>query len=146
MRCSRGSARGAFVLRRSELCQANRRNNCVSNETRPRSSAISGVAGLDDEVEIPVLTTTCSGCHRARNVGSPTSVRFMHIGVAAEANRASFLPLLTVVNRTNGEVRKTTELGRALTTRPGRTLARCACSACAGLRAAVGVTTDMRSI
>jgi cytochrome c peroxidase len=78
---------------------------------------VSGVAGLNDELGVPVLTTTCNGCHRAKNVGSSTSVRFMDIGVAAEANRAAFLPLLTVKNRNTGEIRKTTDLGRALTTR-----------------------------
>jgi cytochrome c peroxidase len=56
-------------------------------------------------------------CHRAKNVGSSTSVRFMDIGVNAEANRADFLPLLTVQNRNSGEIKKTTELGRALNTR-----------------------------
>jgi cytochrome c peroxidase len=77
---------------------------------------VSGVAGLNDELGIPVLTTTCNGCHRAKNVGSSTSVRFMDIGVAAESNRAAFLPLLTVQNH-DGQVRKTTDLGRALNTR-----------------------------
>jgi cytochrome c peroxidase len=78
---------------------------------------VSGVAGLNDELGIPVLTTTCNGCHRAKNVGSSTSVRFMDIGVAAESNRASFLPLLTVQNRGTGEIKKTTDLGRAVNTR-----------------------------
>jgi cytochrome c peroxidase len=78
---------------------------------------VSGVAGLNDELGVPVLSTTCNGCHRAKNVGSSTAVRFMDIGVAAEANRAAFLPLLTVQNRTTGEIRKTTDLGRALNTR-----------------------------
>jgi hypothetical protein len=78
---------------------------------------VSGVAGLNDDLGVPVLTTTCNGCHRAKNVGSSTSVRFMDIGVAAESNRASFLPLLTVQNRATGEIRKTTDLGRALNTR-----------------------------
>jgi hypothetical protein len=78
---------------------------------------VSGVAGLNDELGIPVLTTTCNGCHRAKNVGSSTSVRFMDIGVGDESNRASFLPLLTVQNRDTGEVKKVTELGRALNTR-----------------------------
>jgi cytochrome c peroxidase len=78
---------------------------------------VSGVAGLNDELGIPVLTTTCNGCHRAQNVGSSTSVRFMDIGIAAEANRAGFLTLVTVQNRNTGEIRKTTDLGRALTTR-----------------------------
>jgi cytochrome c peroxidase len=82
-----------------------------------RQFQVSGVAGLNDELGIPVLTTTCSGCHRAKNVGSSTSIRFMDIGVAAESNRAAFLPLLTVQNRTTGEIRKTTDLGRALNTR-----------------------------
>jgi hypothetical protein len=82
-----------------------------------RQFQVSGVAGLNDDLGIPVLTTTCSGCHRAKNVGSSTSIRFMDIGVAAESNRAAFLPLLTVQNRTTGEIRKTTDLGRALNTR-----------------------------
>jgi cytochrome c peroxidase len=78
---------------------------------------VSGVAGLNDDLGIPVLTTTCGGCHRAKNVGSSTSVRFMDIGVSHESNRASFLPLLTVKNRDTGEIKKTTDLGRALNTR-----------------------------
>jgi hypothetical protein len=75
---------------------------------------VSGVAGVNDGQPI---VTTCNGCHRTKNVGTSTSVRFMDIGVNAEANRADFLPLLTVVNRNTGEIRKTTELGRALNTR-----------------------------
>ena len=78
---------------------------------------VSGVAGVNDVLGQPVITTTCNGCHRTKNVGTSTSVRFMDIGVSAESNRADFLPLLTVVNRTTGEVRRTTELGRALNTR-----------------------------
>lgn len=78
---------------------------------------VSGVAGLNDELGVPVLTTTCNGCHRAKNVGSSTAVRFMDIGVADEANRPSFLPLLTVKNRITNEVRKVTDLGRANGTR-----------------------------
>ena len=78
---------------------------------------VSGVAGLNDELGIPVLTTTCSGCHRAKNVGSSTSVRFMDIGVGDESNRASFLPLLTIQKRDTGEIKKVTDLGRALNTR-----------------------------
>jgi cytochrome c peroxidase len=37
--------------------------------------------------------------------------------VAAASNRPEFLPLLTVRNRNTGEIRTTTDLGRALTTR-----------------------------
>src|SRR5688572_26304933 len=37
-----------------------------------RQFEVSGVAGLNDELGVPVLTTTCSGCHRAKNVGSST--------------------------------------------------------------------------
>jgi hypothetical protein len=76
---------------------------------------VSGVAGFNDGV--PVVATTCNGCHNAKNVGSSATVTFMDIGVGAEANRASFLPLLTVQNRTTGQILKTTELGRALSTR-----------------------------
>ena len=78
---------------------------------------VSGVAGVNDVLGQPVITTTCNGCHRTKNVGTSTSVRFMDIGVNDESNRADFLPLLTVQNRTTGEIKKTTELGRALNTR-----------------------------
>jgi len=80
---------------------------------------VSGVAGLNDDLGIPVITTTCNGCHRAKNVGSSTAVRFMDIGVAAESNRAAFLPLLTIQKRDTDppEIRKTTDLGRAVSTR-----------------------------
>ena len=78
---------------------------------------VSGVAGLNDVLGQPVITTTCNGCHRAKNVGTSTSVRFMDIGVGAEANRADFLPLLTVQNRNTAEIKRVTDLGRALTTR-----------------------------
>jgi hypothetical protein len=82
-----------------------------------RQFVVSNVAGLNDDLGIPNLTTTCSGCHRAKNVGSSTSIRFMDIGVGAESNRAAFLPLLTVQNRTTLEIKKVTDLGRALNTR-----------------------------
>lgn len=77
---------------------------------------VSGVAGLNDEAGMPVMTMTCNSCHLAKNVGSSTSVRFMDTGVAAESNRAPFLPLLTV-QKSTGEIRKTTDLGRAVSTR-----------------------------
>lgn len=76
---------------------------------------VSGVAGVNDTN--PVLSLTCSSCHRAKNVGSSTAVRFMDIGVADEANRPDFLPLITVTNRDTGAVRKVTDLGRATSTR-----------------------------
>jgi cytochrome c peroxidase len=41
----------------------------------------------------------------------------MDIGVNDESNRAAFLPLITVRNTSTGEIKKTTELGRALNTR-----------------------------
>jgi cytochrome c5 len=78
---------------------------------------VSGVAGLNDVIGQPVITTTCNGCHRAKNVGTSTSVRFMDIGVNDESNRAAHLVLITVQNRNTGEIKKTTELGRALNTR-----------------------------
>lgn len=78
---------------------------------------VSGVAGLNDDLGQPVITATCSSCHRAKNVGSSTAVRFMDIGVTAEANRPDFLPLITVKNKTTNEIRKVTDLGRANSTR-----------------------------
>ena len=105
---------------------------------------VSGVAGLNDELGIPVLTTTCNGCHRAKNVGSSTSVRFMDIGVADESNRPEFLPLLTV--RTGAPARSGRRRTSAARSTPacGRTSARSACSACAVSRRARRISTPVR--
>ena len=106
-----GDGPGAsHALQHAEPASASRSRAARSCSTTCQFQ-VSGVAGLNDELGIPVLTTTCNGCHRAKNVGSSTSIRFMDIGVAAESNRAEFLPLLTVQNRNTGEIRKTTDLG-----------------------------------
>lgn len=81
-----------------------------------RQFDVTGVAGLNDELNRPVIRTTCNGCHRAKNVGSSTSFRMMNIGTADASRRPDYLPLLTVRNKATGEILQTTDLGRALNT------------------------------
>jgi cytochrome c peroxidase len=78
---------------------------------------ISGVAGLNDELGQPAFRGTCSICHNAPNAGSHSVFRMMNIGTADESRKDSDLPLVTVRNKTTGEVMKVTDLGRALNTR-----------------------------
>jgi hypothetical protein len=58
----------------------------------------------------------CRGCHSAANVGTSKNGLFMDIGVSAGARRPPELPLYTFRNLATGELRETTDPGRALIT------------------------------
>jgi hypothetical protein len=77
---------------------------------------ITGVAGLNDVLGMPVINGACSTCHNAPNVGNHSTIRLMNIGIADGSRRTSDIPLVTIRNKTTGEVRQTTDLGRAQST------------------------------
>jgi cytochrome c peroxidase len=58
----------------------------------------------------------CNGCHGVANVGTSAAPIFFDIGVSAGARRTADLPLYTLRNLATGEVRTTTDPGRALIT------------------------------
>jgi cytochrome c peroxidase len=58
----------------------------------------------------------CRGCHSVANVGSSAAPIFFNVGTSAGSRRTPDLPLYTLRNRTTGEVRTTTDPGRALIT------------------------------
>jgi cytochrome c peroxidase len=68
-------------------------------------------------VDLPGGTSfqgTCSTCHNAPEVGGGTTFRFADIGVSAPGRRATNVPLYTFRNKTTGELRQSTDPGRAL--------------------------------
>lgn len=62
-------------------------------------------------------TLTCSSCHNAPNVGSSSTFRMMDVGTVEVTNKTrKYLPVLTIRNKTTHEVRRVTDLGRAVVT------------------------------
>ncbi|MGV3723795.1 MAG: hypothetical protein ACO1SX_23095 [Actinomycetota bacterium] len=77
---------------------------------------VSGVAGLNDVQGVARMTVTCTTCHNTPNVGGSSFNGLMDIGVSAAARRTPDLPLYTLHRTGTGEVRQTTDPGRALIT------------------------------
>lgn len=59
---------------------------------------------------------SCRGCHNVQNVGTSLAPIFFDVGVSAGSRRTPDLPLYTLRNKTTGEIRETTDPGRALIT------------------------------
>lgn len=78
--------------------------------------AITGVAGLNDDLGVEVIAGTCSSCHDSPNFGHHSVRLPINIGTADGAIRTPDLPLYTLRNRTTGETVTTTDPGRALVT------------------------------
>ncbi len=83
-------------------------------DTRPIT--ISGVAGLNDATGLPAMQGTCTTCHNTPNVGNHSVSAPLDIGIADASHRTPDQPLYTLRNVSTGEVRQTTDPGRALIT------------------------------
>lgn len=59
---------------------------------------------------------TCRGCHDVANVGTRFDGRFFNVQVSKASHRSPQQPLYTFKNKTTGELRQTTDPGRALIT------------------------------
>lgn len=81
-----------------------------------RSILITGVAGLNDALGVQTLTGTCTTCHDSPNVGNHSLPLPIDIGIADESRRAPGMPLYTLQNIADGQIKKTTDPGRALVT------------------------------
>ncbi|MBX6315368.1 MAG: hypothetical protein IRY99_21030, partial [Isosphaeraceae bacterium] len=82
--------------------------------TRPFD--ITGVGGLNDALNLPVIRGTCTTCHDTPNVGNHSVALPIDIGLSEAERRTPDLPLYTLRNRVTGEIRRTTDPGRALIT------------------------------
>lgn len=77
---------------------------------------ITGVAGLNDALNLPVINGFCGTCHDSPNVGHHSVPAPLNIGVADASRRTPDLPLFTLMNNKTGELVQTTDIGRALIT------------------------------
>ena len=78
--------------------------------------AITGVGGLNDDLNLPVIAGTCTSCHDSPNVGNHSVALPIDIGLSDAEFRTPEMPLYTLKNKATGEVRQTTDPGRALLT------------------------------
>ena len=76
---------------------------------------ITGVGGLNDALNQPVVMGTCTTCHDSPNVGNHSVSVPLNIGVSDEAQRTPDLPLYTF-QCSNGAIVKVSDPGRALIT------------------------------
>lgn len=77
---------------------------------------ITGVAGLNDDLNLLTIPGTCGTCHDSPNVGNHSVSAPLNIG-AGDLNSAldvSYLPVFKLQNKTTFEVKTTTDPGRAL--------------------------------
>ena len=79
---------------------------------------ITGVAGLNDDLNLAAIPGTCGTCHDSPNVGNHSVSAPLNIGVG-DVNSpldVSYLPVITLQNKKTFEIKITTDPGRALIT------------------------------
>ena len=79
---------------------------------------ITGVAGLNDDLNVASIPGTCGTCHDSLNVGNHSVSAPLNIGVGDldSSLDLSYLPVITLQNRTTHEIKRTTDPGRAMIT------------------------------
>lgn len=79
---------------------------------------ITGVAGLNDDLNLPSIPGTCGTCHDSPEVGNHSVSAPLNIGVGdlTSSLDVSYLPVFTLQNKTTLEIKITTDPGRALVT------------------------------
>jgi len=80
---------------------------------------ITNVRGLNDSAAVGHATSfqgTCTTCHDAPNVGDHSVSLPIDIGITDGSRRTPDMPLYTLRNLTTGDLRQTTDPGRALLT------------------------------
>jgi cytochrome c peroxidase len=79
---------------------------------------ITGVAGLNDTLNLASIPGTCGTCHSSPNAGDHSVPLPLNIGVADLDSPldVSYLPVVTLQNKTTLEITSTTDVGRALVT------------------------------
>ena len=73
---------------------------------------ISGVPGINDVLGQDPIRGTCSTCHNTPNVGGHSVIRMVDLGIANAENCDPVLPILTLQNKTTGEIRRVCDMGR----------------------------------
>ncbi|MBZ5580497.1 MAG: hypothetical protein LAP40_28425 [Acidobacteriia bacterium] len=80
--------------------------------------AITGVAGLNDDLNMASIPGTCGTCHDSPNIGNHSVSAPLNIGVGDvnSSLNVGYLPVFTLQNKTTHEIKTTTDPGRALIT------------------------------
>ena len=80
--------------------------------------AIRSVAGLNDDLGVETIPGTCGTCHDSPDVGNHSLPVPLNIGVADENSSLNvrYLPVFVLRNNATGDVKTTTDPGRALVT------------------------------
>ncbi len=81
-----------------------------------RTFNITGVGGLNDALNIPVLVASCVACHDTPLVGNQSTELFFNTGIVSSTLRTPDLPLYTLKNTSTGATVQVTDPGRALIT------------------------------
>ena len=79
---------------------------------------VTGVAGLNDDLNLASISATCGTCHDSPNIGNHSVSAPLNIGVG-DVNSpldVSYLPVMTLRHKTTRELKTTTDPGRALIT------------------------------
>jgi len=79
-----------------------------------RPIAITGVSGLNDELNASSIPGTCTTCHDSPNVGNHSVKAPLNLGLTDPERRTPDMPLYTLRNVATGDVRQTTDPGRAM--------------------------------
>ncbi len=77
---------------------------------------ITGVKGLNDDLNLAVIPGTCTTCHDTPNAGDHSVPAPLDIGIADASRRTPDMPLYTLRNLQTQETIETTDPGRALVT------------------------------
>ena len=79
---------------------------------------ITGVAGLNDDLNVTSIQGTCGTCHDSLNVGNHSVSAPLNIGVGDVNSplKVAYLPVITLEDKTTHEIKTTTDPGRALIT------------------------------
>jgi hypothetical protein len=103
-----------------EGSDAGRRASIARGQALFNSKAINitGVAGLNDDLNVAAIPGTCGTCHDSPNVGNHSVSAPLNIGVGDTNSplNVKYLPVITLKNRTTNEIKVTTDPGRAMIT------------------------------
>ena len=77
---------------------------------------LTGVGGLNDALNIPLIQGTCTTCHSSPNIGNHSVGLPLNIGLTDASRRTPDMPLYTLKNSVSGATVQTTDPGRALIT------------------------------
>jgi cytochrome c peroxidase len=79
---------------------------------------ITGVAGLNDDLNVASIPGTCGTCHDSPNAGNHSVSAPLNIGVGDLDSplNLNYLPVITLQNRATHEIKRTTDPGRAMIT------------------------------